>query len=135
MALKSFSLARLHQLLQVVRLRASLRIFWNQAVPLQVVMLAQVRLRTIPTSQMQISRPRLMSMVIRKLLMLRTIRLRTSSPSRRLLGNGFISLTMLKMPFWFKAVLIASPRSTMVARPSFHSRHLRKKAVAKTSLF
>ena len=94
-------------------------------------MQAQNRLLTIQISQMQISRLRPMSMVIRKLLILQTIRLRTLSLSRKPLGNGSISLIMPRMLFQFKAALTASPRSMMVVQPSFHLRHLRKKVAAK----
>ena len=75
-ALKSLSLARLRLVLQVAKLKALLRIFWNQVVHPQVAMQAQNRLLTIQISQMQISRLRPMSMVIRKPLILQTIRLR-----------------------------------------------------------
>ena len=98
-ALKSLSLARLRLVLQVAKLKALLRIFWNQVVHPQVAMQAQNRLLTIQISQMQISRLRPMSMVIRKPLILQTIRLRTLSLSRKLLGNGSISLIMPRMLF------------------------------------
>ena len=93
-ALKSLSLARLRLVLQVAKLKALLRIFWNQVVHPLVAMQAQNRLLTIQISQMQISRLRPMSMVIRKPLILQTIRLRTLSLSRKPLGNGSISLIM-----------------------------------------
>ena len=79
------------------QVKALLRIFWNQVVHPQVAMQAQNRLLTIQISQMQISRLRPMSMVIRKLLILQTIRLRTLSLSRKPLGNGSISLIMPRM--------------------------------------
>ena len=60
---------------------------------------------------------------------------RTSSPSRKPLGNGFISLTMLKMPSWFKAVLIASPRSTMVALTFLSFKAPKEEGSSQTSLF
>ena len=63
------------------------------------VMQAQNRLLTTQISQMQISRLRLMSMVIRKPLILQTIRLRTLSLSQKPLGNGSISLIMPRMLF------------------------------------
>ena len=81
------------------KLKALLRIFWNQVVHPLVAMQAQSRLLTIQISQMQISRLRPMSMVIRKPLILQTIRLRTLSLSRKLLGNGSISLIMPRMLF------------------------------------
>lgn len=88
--------SELRLVLQVAKLKALLRIFWNQVVHPQVAMQAQNRLLTIQISQMQISRLRPMSMVIRKLLILQTIRLRTLSLSRNPLGNGSISLIMPK---------------------------------------
>ena len=57
------------------QVKALLRIFWNQVVHPQE-RCKQNRLLTIQISQMQISRLRPMSMVIRKLLILQTIRLR-----------------------------------------------------------
>ena len=93
------SLARLRLVLQVAKLKVLLRIFWNQVVHPLVAMQAQNRLLTIQISQMQISRLRLMSMVIRKPLILQTIRLKTLSLSQKPLGNGSISLIMPRMLF------------------------------------